>query len=372
MRLFLMHEYYIGLMSGTSADALDGVLVDFAPEKPRIEAYATMPWSQATREQIAALSQPGFDEMHGMQVISLQYAEAAVEVVHELLAKSRVQVTDVVAIGSHGQNVRHCPNALQPYTLQVGDANRIAYQTGIVTVADFRSKDICAGGQGAPLTPAFHQAVFSQDLATAIINLGGIANITFLPGKDSDLPVLGFDTGPANGLLDAWVTLHWQQPFDCDGALAATGECLPDLLALLSADSYFTRPIPKSTGREYFNLAWVEQCLEGHELPLDVLSTLTELTAWSITTGLSQLPREVTHLYLCGGGVHNITLIERLQRLNPDCAIATTAKLGIDPQWVEATAFAWLARQTMLRRPGNLPAVTGARQSVVLGALYYP
>jgi anhydro-N-acetylmuramic acid kinase len=293
--------------------------------------------------------------------------------VNSLLQNAGIPHSAVRAIGSHGQTIRHrppAPHQNHPFTLQVGDPSSIAQLTGIATVADFRRRDIAAGGQGAPLVPAFHRAVFNSNRCRAIVNIGGIANITLLPTAGS---VLGFDTGPGNTLMDSWITRHRGESYDRDGAWAAAGKVVPSLLTSLLNDPYFAAPAPKSTGREHFNLAWLDRHLAESTSPVsasDVQATLAELTAQSIAraiVALSPAPREV---FVCGGGAYNSHLMVRLEALLHPRQLGNTAQLGIAPEWVEATAFAWLAQQTLAGKPGNEPAVTGAQSYCVLGAIY--
>jgi anhydro-N-acetylmuramic acid kinase len=289
----------------------------------------------------------------------------------ELLATSGKTPSQIRAIGSHGQTIRHRPSAHYPFTRQIGNPSAIAEFTGITTVADFRSRDLAAGGQGAPLVPAFHAAMFQKTgVSRAIVNIGGIANVTWLPDEVA-APVVGFDTGPGNTLLDQWIKRHRGELCDRDGKWAAGGVVQEDLLKRLSADAYFAASPPKSTGPEHFHLDWVSQALTGQESPQDVQAALAELTARSISSALlKQLPSRPGEVYLCGGGTHNRDLVARLSRTLGDVPLATTATLGIDPDWVEATAFAWLAHRTLAGQPGNLPSVTGARHAAILGGIY--
>lgn len=362
-----MH-HYIGLMSGTSVDGIDAALVSI-DDHNKISLLATHQHAipDELRRAIQALMQPGDNELDREGMLDMQLGELFAEAATALLQKSSMQVAQVRAIGSHGQTVRHRPHAEHPFTRQIGNPSVIAERTGITTVADFRTRDIAAGGQGAPLVPAFHNAMFSTPgTARAIVNIGGIANLTWLPALASE-NVTGFDTGPGNTLLDYWAQQHLKQPFDRHGAWAAQGMVLDDLLKQLLNEPYFQLPAPKSTGRELFNAMWLNTKLTGKEPAADVQATLSELTARSIA---SSLPTQNGEVFLCGGGAHNHDLIQRLQRQLPAMKIATTAGLGIDPDWVEAMAFAWLAHQTLAGKSGNLPTVTGARHPVVLGGIY--
>ncbi|WKD49408.1 anhydro-N-acetylmuramic acid kinase [Microbulbifer spongiae] len=369
-----MPSLFIGLMSGTSVDSIDAVLVDFGDEgkmKPRILAAIGHPIHAALRDAILALCAPGPSELDRAGQLDRQLGQIFAEAANLLLARAGVEANAVTAIGSHGQTVRHRPpgTVTSPFTLQLGDPNTIAALTGISTVADFRRRDMALGGQGAPLMSAFHRAVFSTGTNRAVVNIGGIANITELATNGS---VYGYDTGPGNALLDYWVGLHRDQPFDRDGAWAASGRANPELLNRLMSTPYFAAEPPKSTGRETFNASWLEQALAGLELtPADVQATLSEVTAASIAEAV-HLFADGGELLVCGGGAKNKNLLSRLQRRLPTWSISNTNTYGIDADWLEAVGFAWLARQTLLGLPGNCPGVTGARKEAVLGAIYPP
>ncbi len=370
-----MPEYFIGLMSGTSMDALDAVLADFASGPPVILASASCPIEAALRESLRALSQPGFDEITRLAWADHAIVELSVGAVRDLLDQAGVASNAVRAIGSHGQTVRHCPSGDPPFTLQIGDPQRIAEATGITVVGDFRRRDMAAGGQGAPLVPAFHAALFRTPVETrAILNLGGIANLTLLPA-DAAQPVRGFDTGPANTLLDAWSLARRGVSFDDGGVWAARGGVHEPLLAALLADDYFMRAPPKSTGPEQFNLDWLRAraAPAGIDLdaldPADVQATLAALTATSIARALCTEAPDTQRLIVCGGGARNTDLLHRLRSALPGLAVGDSAAYGIPPGLVEPLAFAWLARETLAGRPGNLPEVTGARRAVVLGVI---
>lgn len=367
-------ELYVGLISGTSLDGIDAALVDFGAAQPTLITAATYPFAPALHSELVALCQPGVDEIERMGRADRALGEALATAVKTLLDKADVAATAVRAIGSHGQTIRHRPrlagdSSPHPFTLQIGDPATIAHRTGITTIADFRRRDIAAGGQGAPLVPAFHRAVFGGRRHRVIVNIGGIANITALPSEGG---ILGFDTGPGNGLMDAWIRRHQSRSFDRDGSWAATGQPQPTLLAALLADPYFALPAPKSTGREYFHLDWLDQQLAGHPgiAPADVQATLLELTATSIAQTIAALPFVANEVFICGGGAHNCRLMLRLEALLHPRLLANTGELGIAPDWVEAAAFAWLARETLANRPGNAPAVTGADRPCVLGAIH--
>ncbi|MGQ9425374.1 anhydro-N-acetylmuramic acid kinase [Gilvimarinus sp. F26214L] len=367
-------ELYVGLMSGTSADCIDAVLVDLSSSQPRFIHQLAFPMDAATRAAIYELMVPGDGEIDQMGVLDQQLGHDFADAVTQLLAEAGIAPTEVQAIGSHGQTIRHRPPGQldAAFTVQIGDPSVIAERSGITTVADFRRRDMAAGGQGAPLVPAFHRAVFhSSSRNRVILNIGGIANITFLP---QDGEPLGFDTGPGNALMDAWIQRHHNEPFDWDGHWAGTGRAVPGLLEQLLEHPYFAQAAPKSTGREMFTLNWLLEALGAHPdlPPQDVQATLMELTAQSISNHIQGLEggRELD-IYVCGGGAHSKGLMRQLAEKMPEHSLGTTEELGIPPDWVEAGAFAWLAQQTLARRPGNLPTVTGARRAVILGGVYY-
>ena len=361
---------YLGLISGTSADGIDAALVRFAP-RMQVIAARTFAYPDDLRTRIVALARNAaaitLDDLGHLDTeIGECFAEAALA----LLRDAGVDASEVAALGSHGQTVCHRPGGPHPFTLQIGDPNVIAERTGVVTAADFRRADVAAGGQGAPLLPALHAAVLADAAAPrAILNLGGIANVTLLvPGQ----PVIGFDTGPANCLLDAWSLRVRGTPRDEGGAWARSGRENAALLRRLLDDPYFALPPPKSTGREYFNLDWLDTRLPAGIEPADVQATLLHLTARSVADALRAHAMEIREVYACGGGVHNGALMNALGAELPDAKVDTTAALGLDPDFVEAIGFAWLARARLEHQPGNLPAVTGARGPRVLGAIYAP
>jgi anhydro-N-acetylmuramic acid kinase len=369
-----MTDFYIGLMSGTSVDGIDAALVDFSQAPPTVMATHYIPYSPALREQILSLCKTGENEIQRLGELDIILGREFARAVNGMLQQQSISAQDVKAIGSHGQTVRHYP--FQPYgfTLQIGDPNTIAAETGITTVADFRRKDVALGGQGAPLVPAFHRQILASNVMNrAIVNIGGIANITLLP-KNNPSPVTGFDTGPGNTLMDGWIYDQQQESHDKNGAWASQGVIRPELLNILLADPYFKLAAPKSTGREYFNQTWLQRQLAKYGQPInpvDVQATLAELTARSIIdiTKASLPPGEIL---ICGGGTHNAFLMSRLRELaQPEFTVDSTSKYNLDPDWMEAMAFAWLARQTLNRQPGNLPSVTGAKLSAVLGGVYY-
>lgn len=363
--------HYIGLMSGTSVDGIDAALVSL-PVNGQFALLATHqhPLPTAVRAAIQALMQPGPNEIERAGELDAQLGHLFAEATKALLARSGVDASSIRAIGSHGQTIRHRPHAPHPFSRQIGNPSVIAEETGITTVADFRARDLAAGGEGAPLVPAFHRWLFRKPgVNRVIVNIGGIANVTWLPAAENGA-VLGFDTGPGNTLLDQWIARHRDAPYDRDGAWAASGRVQKDLLAQLMADEYFAKAPPKSSGREHFNLAWLEQRLAGNLAPEDIQATLAEFTAASIAQSLKYLPDEIGEIYICGGGTHNRHLLARLRALLPDMPVATTGILGLDPDWVEAAAFAWLAHQALAGKPGNLPSVTGARHPALLGGIY--
>ncbi|WP_033136204.1 anhydro-N-acetylmuramic acid kinase [Aeromonas finlandensis] len=369
-----MAERYIGLMSGTSMDGIDAVLVVIDGDQLRVEAALSHPWP--TAHELHELCTPGDNEIDRMGVADNLVAREFAAATHALLAKTGLTPRDIRAIGSHGQTIRHRPQL--GFTLQIGNAALLAALTGIDVIADFRTMDMALGGQGAPLVPAFHQAFFARPGALRVVlNLGGIANISVLPGHANG--VYGFDTGPANTLLDGWYRRH--QPhggnYDAGGKWAASGQLIPALLEKLLAHPYFAAPAPKSTGREMFTLAWLDGELAGSAYaPVDVQRTLQALTCHSIAHQLPAQPEAIgaslpkAELFVCGGGAYNAPLLAELASLLPHWRIANTAELGIAPDWMEGAAFAWLAMCFVHRKPGNLPAVTGASRPAVLGALY--
>ncbi|HST27707.1 MAG TPA: anhydro-N-acetylmuramic acid kinase [Rudaea sp.] len=361
---------FLGLISGTSADGIDVALASFDPA-PRLHAALTHPYPDDLRRRILALAQGdgriALDELGALDVeIARNFAVAA----NALLKREGIAAAEIAALGSHGQTVRHRPRQTPPYTSQLGDPNVIAELTGIATVADFRRRDIAAGGQGAPLAPAFHAAMLAHDgIDRVVLNLGGIANITVL----DDNRLRGFDTGPASCLLDAWAQEQLGEPFDRNGGLAARGKVDEALLARLLDEPYFAAPPPKSTGREVFHLDWLRPCLRAaHATPADVQATLVELTARSIADAVRAHAPNAREALVCGGGVHNPVLMRAIAVALAPVAVASTATRGIDPDFVEAMAFAWLAHQRMLgHAPENICNVTGARGARVLGGIYF-
>jgi len=359
-------DLFVGLMSGTSLDGVDAVLVDFSVGALALLATAYHPYPAELRERILRLHEPRHDDLHQSALIANRLVQLYAESVRKLLHQANTPATAVRAIGCHGQTVRHLPQ--MGYTLQLNNPALLAELTGITVVADFRSRDIAAGGQGAPLVPAFHAAQFRDEQRhRVILNLGGIANLTELtPGGAT----LGFDCGPGNMLLDAWAERHLSCRFDKDGAWAAHGRILPDLLKRLMTHEFFALKPPKSCGREQFNLTWLDGLLSGEEKGADVQATLAALTATGIQQAILQWCGKVEEIYVCGGGAHNAHLFGQIQNLLPQSALYTTEALGLAADWVEAVAFAWLARRTLATQPGNLPEVTGACGLRVLGGIY--
>jgi anhydro-N-acetylmuramic acid kinase len=366
-------ELYVGLMSGTSMDSIDAALVELGEAKPRLIDCLQTPYPQTLRAQLMSLCQPGGNEIDRLGELDIQVAEAFAQATLTLLEKSGVNPNQIHAIGSHGQTLRHRPGFRHPFSLQIGDPNTLAYRTGITTVADFRRADLAAGGQGAPLVPAFHQEVFrNHKINRVILNIGGIANLTWLPA-DPEIQVIGFDTGPGNTLLDHWNHRHRQTGYDKGGAWGASGKTLPALLEQLLSDPYFELPHPKSTGTDHFNLAWLQPFIDGSpEQPADIQATLVELTVESVARSVENHCPQAGQLLVCGGGVHNRHLMQRLASRLPGLAVTSTATYGVDPDWVEAMTFAWLAQRRLQGLPGNLPSVTGAGSPMRLGGLYHP
>ncbi|HJV70147.1 anhydro-N-acetylmuramic acid kinase [Ideonella sp.] len=371
---------FIGLMSGTSLDGVDGVLARF-PDDPaqhsiRVLAHAHRPFAQTLRGELLELNHAGDNELHRAALAANQLARVQAEVVQALLSASGQAAGDVAAIGSHGQTLRHRPGEFDGtgYTIQINQPALLAEATGICVIADFRSRDVAAGGQGAPLVPAFHAQVFSlPDAARAVLNLGGIGNLTLLPpAGDAAGMVRGFDCGPGNALLDHWVQRHQGRPFDDDGRWAAGGHVLPALLGALLSEPFLARRPPKSTGRDLFNAGWLAGRLAGFEqaAPQDVQATLAEFTARAAAEALRREATGITDLRVCGGGALNAHLMARLAALLPGIGVGSTADAGLPPLQVEAAAFAWLARACLLGQPGNRPEATGARGPRVLGAVY--
>lgn len=356
-------------MSGTSVDAIDAVLLDVTNHtKPNLISSCSRPFPDDLRQKIMRLSASGENEIELAGRVHTELGELYADVANSLKQESRD--TNITVIGCHGQTVRHRPNEKHAFTLQLGNGAVIAQRTGIDTVTDFRSADMALGGQGAPFAPFFHSTVFfSPGQTRAIVNLGGIANVTILPSV-GDSAVIGFDTGPANGLMDCWIQKHKGNQYDRDGAWGKTGDLSSGLLEQCLSEPYFNLPPPKSTGRELFNLVWIEHQLDqvGRSVsPVDVQRTLGELTAYSLA---DQLPQDLDALYVCGGGARNKWLMALIQN-QVSIPVMTTEALGFAPQWIEAAAFAWIAAATINKKPCTIPSVTGASGSSIAGAVYY-
>ncbi len=365
-------EIYIGLMSGTSLDAVDAAAVEFIRGRPHLLGAINTEIPDGLRKQIIALCKPGENEIEQLGALDYQLGELFSNTTLQLLNKQQLKPDQITAVGSHGQTIRHCPRARYPFTIQIGSAALIAQRTGITTIADFRSRDMAAGGEGAPLVPAFHALLFdSKKEQRCILNIGGIANLTFLSGSEGG-KVTGYDCGPGNLLMNVWCERHKQRPYDANGEWAMSGHVQQLLLEKLLQEAYLKHPAPKSTGRELFNIDWLDQHLKQIPpiSPQDVQATLCEFTAKCIAIAINRHLTAISAIYVCGGGVHNQHLMQRLMALLKTIPIHSSNEIGLDPDWVEACAFAWLARQTLRGATGNLPEVTGAKQSVILGAIY--
>jgi anhydro-N-acetylmuramic acid kinase len=367
-------DLFVGLMSGTSVDAVDCALVRCDGKATTLLATREHEIPAVIRDQIADISHPGANEIERMGQLDRELGRLFADACLTLLESSDTHPGAIRAIGSHGQTIRHHPPsattaASSAFTLQIADPGTIAELTGITTVTDFRRRDVAAGGQGAPLAPAFHAAAFgAHDRNRAIVNIGGIANVTLLKGMQL---VQGFDTGPGNTLLDHWIGRHRGADCDRSGQWAGSGEVDQALLSQLLQHGYFALTGPRSTGKEAFNMAWLDEQLADRKIvPVDVQATLAELTAASIAGAITGSGLPVDEMYVCGGGVHNKDLLQRLQRRMASVAVDSTAALGLDPDWVEAVTFAWLAHRTLEGLPGNAPMVTGAAGERVLGGVY--
>ncbi|WP_137166065.1 anhydro-N-acetylmuramic acid kinase [Salinimonas lutimaris] len=365
-------SYYIGLMSGTSMDGVDAVLCQTQETTFTTLDAISIDYPASLLGELNALCCTCENELNRTGQADVQVAVEFARAVNALLDKTGLRACDISAIGSHGQTIRHFPDAGPGFTLQIGDPATLAVLTGIPVVADFRRKDIALGGQGAPLAPGFHQAVFAADEARAIVNIGGIANISIL--SSAGATPQGYDTGPGNTLMDQWIAAHLQLPFDTNGQWAASAGISQPLLTRLLDDPYFSLPAPKSTGREYFHADWLQHCLTEFDslCPAQVQATLCQFTATHIADAVKKAECDMREVYVCGGGAFNRHLIKQIQALLPACTVATTQALGVHPQQVEGAAFAWLAHAYFNKQPGNIPAVTGASRPAVLGGLYLP
>ena len=359
-------ELYAGLMSGTSLDGIDAVLVDFSGNMPGLRATHYRPYDAELRQALLAMHRPSGNELHDASLLGNHLAQEYATAIAALLQNAAFTPDNVRAIGCHGQTIRHRPDA--GYTLQLGNAALLAELSGITVVGDFRSRDIAAGGQGAPLAPAFHQQVLRHpDIHRVIVNIGGISNLTDLPPQGA---VTGFDCGPGNMLMDAWTMQHLGQPYDTDGKWAASGTVLPELLNTLMREPFLSTPPPKSSGRELFNQQWLERHLSGNEAPADVQATLLALSVHAIADAVREHCQGAHEIYLCGGGARNPVLSRQLAAALPACTIQATDTLGVDADWMEAMAFAWLAQQAMHGNRIDLSAITGAHHPCILGAIY--
>lgn len=368
-------KYYIGIMSGTSLDGVDIALVDFSLPKPKLVASDFTPMPNDLREKITALVRSGETTLQQLGELDHQLGLLYAECVNHFLQSRQIPTEHIQAIGCHGQTIWHSPQGKFPFTMQIGDMNLLAARTNITTVGDFRRKDMAFGGQGAPLVPAFHQAVFfDPNYATVVLNIGGISNVSLLIPNQ---PIMGFDTGTGNTLLDLWIEKHLGVPYDKNGEWAATGQCNEELLDYLLDEPFFQQPPPKSTGRELFNLSWLEQKIQHIAtnstalLPQDIQATLVEFTVRSISASLNNINTTLPkRLLVCGGGAKNKFIMQRLANSLRNWEIYTTNECGMDADYVEAAAFAWLAYRRMNHQTGNLPDVTGAQQAVGLGAVF--
>ncbi len=361
--------YYIGLMSGTSMDAIDAALVEF-DDKAILKFYREYPIENSLRHQVRVINEKS--DLGHIADLDHELGHLFANAVNSLLEEAEINAEEVVAIGSHGQTILHKPDATHKTSLQISDPNVICAETGITTVADFRRMDMAHGGQGAPLASAFHQYQFQQNNKSIIIlNIGGIANITLLPKDNSK--IIGFDTGPGNGLLDDWIQKNKDEEYDKNSAWACSGNEDNELLERLLSDEYFSLAPPKSTGREYFNLEWLNGYLFKNNLevaPEDIQATLLQLSVITICNAIKEVAKEYNEVLLCGGGAYNPIFLKSIQHLLPNIKVSTTANYGLTPDCIEAVTFAWLAKQRIEKKPSNLPSVTDARKAVLLGGIY--
>ncbi len=367
-----MTELYIGLMSGTSLDGIDAALVEFKDNQVQLIAFEYQPFPDAIKNQLEQISDANamiFLQDYG--AIDTRMGLLFAQIIETLLAKSCIPATAIRAVGSHGQTIYHEPNTDLPFSLQIGDPNIIAEKTGITTIADFRRRDIAAGGQGAPLVPAFHQAVFSHETEhRCVVNIGGIANITILPPVSQSTAVIGFDTGMGNVLMDQWIQKHQSLNYDQQGNWAKSGVINYELVECLKKDPYFQADPAKSTGKEYFSLPWIYQNINVTNYRAeDIQASLCYLTATTITDAIKKYAPATERVLICGGGIHNDYLLQLIEK-NLSCPVSSTELYGIHPDHVEAIAFAWLAKQTLNHLTGNLKEVTGAKHNVILGGIY--
>jgi anhydro-N-acetylmuramic acid kinase len=363
--------YYVGLMSGTSMDAIDAALVEF-DDKANLKLYREYSIDNSLRHQVRLINEKS--DLGHIADLDHELGHLFAKAVNDLLKEAKISSDKVIAIGSHGQTVLHKPNTTHKTSIQISDPNIICAETGITTVADFRRMDMAFGGQGAPLASAFHQYQFQQDQKSLVIlNIGGIANITLLPSDNSK--VIGFDTGPGNGLLDDWIQQNKNKEYDKDSVWAYSGKTSNELLELLLSDPYFSLPAPKSTGREYFNIEWLKRYFPkcNSELsPEDIQATLLQLTVTSISNAIQNVAKDYDEVLLCGGGAYNPAFLRLLQDLLPGFKVSTTTDYGLTPDCIEAVTFAWLAKQRLENKTANIPDVTGANKKVLLGGIYSP
>jgi anhydro-N-acetylmuramic acid kinase len=365
-------DYYVGLISGTSMDSIDAVVVRFGDASVEILGTHSEFYSDALKGALlAAIREPLHVELDPSGDLNRRVGESFSVAAKTVIEKSGVDNASIIAIGSHGQTLRHQPDATPPFSLQIGDPKIIASSNNLTTVANFRQADIEAGGQGAPLTPPFHEWLFAAgDADRVVLNIGGIANITVLSASGGE--TRGFDTGPGNGLMDAWISKHSDHSFDRDGRWAAGGSVLDALLQRFLDDPYFGLTPPKSTGFEYFNPEWIRCFGVDQFAPADVQATLCQLSVMTIAAAIHDHAFDATEIFVCGGGAHNVELMRRLEEHMPKIAVSSSAILGLDPDWVEAVAFAWLAKRAVSNKTGNLPSVTGASHKVILGDIHSP
>lgn len=378
-----MSELYIGLMSGTSLDGVDGVLVDFSSGF-KVLAHESLPFPPRFREELLSLNVPGDNELHRSNLCANELAHIYAQICHALLEQTGLAAHDISAVGAHGQTVRHCPGAFDGtgYTVQLNNPALLAERSGMRVCADFRSRDVAAGGQGAPLVPAFHRSIFQDtESPVCVLNLGGISNLSVIPSARSfdTLELIGFDCGPANCLMDEWCFKHTGQAFDEAGAWAAKGEVIAPLLRILLDDEYFNAPAPKSTGRDLFNSEWLELKLKflekinpelGPVSSVDVQATLAMLTVQTCSAALTRYAGQASKLIVCGGGALNLHIMGLLQEALPGMQVSSSDQFGLPPLQVEAAAFAWLARRCVRGETASSKSVTGAQGARILGSIY--
>jgi len=372
---------YLGVMSGTSLDAIDCAIVEFdSKHNFKLINHYSHPIPDSLRTVLFSLTQPQIDEINLLAEMDVKLGELIASACLIAIKQAKLEPSQITAIGSHGQTIRHYPQGNFNTSLQIGDANIICERTGILTIADFRRRDMAAGGQGAPLVPPFHAAIFQhQSIFRCIVNIGGIANITCLPAVSTNPTynlITGFDTGPGNTLMDIWCKEHLNCPYDKNGDLASSGVVSEELLQQMLKDPYFLLDFPKSTGREYFGKNWLSSFISNKynlnklQLKLDILATITELTAHSISKEITTAIPESKEVLICGGGAKNSYLLKRIKYYLPEKQITPSDNFGVPAQWVESMAFAWFAKQTHNKLTSNLPSVTGAKHAVILGAIY--